>query len=136
MRGLLYISTILIAAFAPATHACRQKYIEFFREKPCSLDNKVVTQECRDIMRAMRDYGNQHNKIYGGDITSDLTCQSCDGANPSMNSCTCTVSAWRFREWMHEPPMENRPKLTNGWDYVFADNGNYGWVDRVSLTLG
>ncbi|KNG49653.1 hypothetical protein DDE82_004062 [Stemphylium lycopersici] len=129
MRGFIFVSTALIAAFAPVTEACVQRYVEYSREKPCSLGNDVIDQECRTIARDLRNYGISHGKIYGGDVDGKVDCRACDGT-PSINYCSCTVTAWRFREWMHEPPLSQRPKLPNGWEMVFPDNGNYGWVDR------
>ncbi|CBX90982.1 predicted protein [Plenodomus lingam JN3] len=134
MKAFISMLTLFLVTYLPAIDACRQKRIEFIKAKPCAEDYELIEKQCLNITTELRKYGESIGRVYGSTIEYTPACQDCQGANTT--SCSCTITAWRFREWMHEPPIDRRPKLTNGWDYVDKNNGQRGWVDLVGTRSG
>ncbi|KAA8612560.1 hypothetical protein Ptr902_07044 [Pyrenophora tritici-repentis] len=129
MKPLILVSTLLLAAFGPSTEACRQKYIEWNKTWKCGGNVDTLNSECFTIMQRMRDYSNSHSRLWGGDFTHD-TPVACGTCNPNGQvTCTCTVRAWRFREWMYDPGTQYWPTMPRGWGVVDPDQVPNGWVD-------
>ncbi|KAH9875560.1 hypothetical protein J1614_004296 [Plenodomus biglobosus] len=135
MKTFTSMSIVLLATLIgiPATDACVQRYVEYMKMKSCAEDAIIADTECRNITTTLRNYSKQHGSPYGNTITSDLKCGECGKAD--RVDCICTLTAWRFREWMYEPPLSERPALPTNWTMVYPENGNYGWMNTVSSRL-
>ncbi|EKG22454.1 hypothetical protein MPH_00189 [Macrophomina phaseolina MS6] len=127
LRRFVLLFALSFILYLPAAQACRQKYIEWYKYAPCKAKKSDIDGECWEIQRKMRDYSNANQKIWGGQFTADNICQSCESDGQMW--CTCTVRAWRFREWMVDPGSWKWPAMPSGWDRVDPDNGLNGWYD-------
>lgn len=130
MRGLsilLAFSLTLVSA-----EACTQKYMEWYKYYPCKTQKTVIDGDCWKIQSNMRDYSLSHEKVWGGSFTAGNVCNSCEDGGQMW--CTCTIRAWRFREWMYEPGSSSWPKMPAGWKRVDPDNGLNGWYDTVRIS--
>ncbi|PSN63246.1 hypothetical protein BS50DRAFT_500295 [Corynespora cassiicola Philippines] len=109
------------------TEACRQKFIEWQTAQPCGTQKAVMDADCWKIEAAMKDYSLAHSRVWGASFTADNVCFPCDSTGQVL--CTCTVRAWRYREWMYEPGSASWPQMPAGWERVDPFNGENGWYD-------
>ncbi|KNG49654.1 pathogenesis related protein [Stemphylium lycopersici] len=93
------VSTILLTTqIVGIALGCTQYKIGYkSKSTACELDGNTWRNHCRDLLFQYTQYTEQHDGRLGKDMTQDVSCDPCDWKN---QHCYCTVSFWRFREWL------------------------------------
>ncbi|KAH9875559.1 hypothetical protein J1614_004295 [Plenodomus biglobosus] len=116
----LWLATF-IGLLLPAL-ACKQnrfeyaKFYENCNEGLATGNNDRIKEECDDMANAYVIHNSRVNGNLGRDITAVLS--RIGHQDPKFCiGWTCTVTAWRYREWQTEFPAVPKP-VFDGWNFT------------------
>ncbi|KAH9882686.1 hypothetical protein J1614_000922 [Plenodomus biglobosus] len=108
----------LFSLFIPSITACKDASISgtiVYKQGICPTAADI-TASCNNVKDGLIKYSLANSNAWGHEMSIETKCDECFAPGfPGLNTCTCTVTAHRYREWLSPIPFENFMHEVKDW---------------------